>query len=167
MIRSRVLPAALALIVATAACSDDDNGTGPDPENPIDALVGSYQTQSFKYTADANPELTVDLATLGFGITELTVNADGSFAGTATLEIDGQFQSIPANGTLSNVTETSLTLNFEGIAAVVLPNPLAVTYSVAGNVVSFVADDVNFDYSVVGGPAGELPSTLEVVLLKS
>lgn len=165
-LRSSLFAVALTGLIVVAGCSDDDEPAGPG-DDPIAALVGSYQTQSFRYTAVANPDLTVDLAALGAGVTALTVSADGSFQGQATLEIDGDLVSIDANGTLTNVTATSLTLNFEGVAAQVLPNPLPVSYTVTGNVVSFTATNVNFDYSVVGGPPGDTPSTLEVVLLRS
>ena len=171
MIRSRVLPFALVLLVAVAACGDDDDGAGPAPADPIDALVGSYTTQSFKYTAVANPALNVDLATIppGLGITALTVSADGSFVGSATLEVGGEFVAIPANGNLTDVTTSSLTINFVGEpAASVLPNPLPVTYSLSGNVLSFSATGVNFDFSVIGvGESVDTPSVLDVVLLKS
>jgi hypothetical protein len=166
MISPRRLSFALAILVAVSACSDDDGGNGTEP-TPLSALVGSWTTQSFKYTAVANPDLNVDLAALGAGINSLTVNADGSFAGRATLEIEGEFTTIDANGTLTDVTGTSLTINFTGVAAQVLPNPLPVAYSLSGNVLSFTANNINFDFSVIGGPPGEQPTTLEVVLLRS
>jgi hypothetical protein len=166
MLRLRHPIIALALLVAVGACSDDDGDNGTEP-TPLAALVGSYTTQSFKYTAVANPELTIDLATLGAGITALTVNADGTFSGSATLEIDGEFTTIDADGTLTNVTSSSLTINFEGVAALVLPNPLPVAYTLSGSVLSFVANNINFDFGVIGGPPGETPTTLEVVLLRN
>ena len=171
MIRSRVLPFALALAVATAGCVDDDNVTGPPVVNPIDALVGSYTTQSFVYTSVANSELTIDLATIppGLGITSLTVSADGTFTGSATLQVEGEFVQIATNGNLSDVTTTSFTINFVGEpAASVLPNPLPAAYSISGNVLSFTSTGVNFDFSIIVGPPPlATPSVLEVVLLKS
>ena len=168
MIRSRVLPFALVLLVAVAACGDDDDdGTGPAPADPIDALVGSYTTQSFRYTAEADPTLTVDLAGLGAGINTMILNSDATFSGTATLEIEGEFQTLPLTGTLTGVTTSALTINFDPPASLVLPNPLPVTYTLSGTILSFTATGVNFDFSVVGGPAGETPSILEVVLLQN
>ncbi len=164
---SRRLPAiALALLVPLAACSDDDGDNGTEP-TPLSALVGSWTTQSFKYTAVANPDLTIDLATLGAGINSLTVNADGTFSGSATLEIEGEFTTIDANGTLTEVTTSSLVINFTGVAAQVLPNPLPVAYTLSGSVLSFTANNINFDFSVIGGPPGDTPTTLEVVLLRN
>lgn len=161
----RWLVLSLALAPLFAACGDDDSTS---PDDPLVALVGSYTTQSFVYTAVANPAITVDLADIGAGITALTVNADGSFDGSATLVVGGSLQSIEADGTLSDITNNSLTINFEGLAAQVLPNPLPVSYTLNGNVLSFIAS-VNFDYSIISDafPPGDTPSTLSVVLLKS
>ena len=167
MFRSRILPFAVALAIVTPGCGSDDDGTAPPPPDPIDALVGSYTTQSFKYTAEADPTLTVDLAALGAGINTMVLNADATFSGTATLEIDGEFTTLGLTGTLTNVTTSALTINFDPPASLVLPNPLPVTYTLSGNVLSFTATGINFDFSVVGGPEGDTPSILEVVLLQS
>jgi hypothetical protein len=59
-----------------------------------------------------------------------------------------------------------LTLNFEGIAALVPPSPLPVSYILGGNVLSFVATNITCDFSVSGGPPGQTPVELDVVLLR-
>lgn len=166
MIRSRSFRLALFLLFAVVACGDDDNSTGP--TDPLEALVGAYQTQSFVYTAMANPELTTgNLVGIGVGITALTVNADATFSGSATLPIQGEFQTLQVTGTLTAVTSSSLTINFDPPADQLLPNPLPVAYEMSGSVLTFSASNVNFDYSLVGGPPGDTPSTLDVVLLKT
>lgn len=170
MISPRRLSFALAILVAVSACSDDDGGNGTEP-TPLAALVGSWTTQSFTYTSVANPGLSVDLATSGAGITSLTVNADGSFTGSASVPLEGQEGLVPidASGTLTNVTSTSLTINFVGTAALVLTNPLPVAYTLSGNVLSFIATDLDIDFSSLNPalPPGEQPVTLDVVLLRN
>ena len=167
MLRSRHSILALTLLVAVGACSDSDDGTSPD-QNPLDALVGSYTTQSFVYTAHANAELTTgNLVQAGFGITTLTLAAAGTFSGELTLPIAGVPTTLQITGNVSDVTATSLTINFDPPAGELLTNPLPVTYTLTGDVLSFSANNVNFDYSIVGGPSGDVPSLLEMVLLRS
>ncbi len=76
--------------------------------DPLCELEGIYVVQSFKYTAVANPDLTVDLAQLGIGLTALTINADATFTGSAVAEVEGQLATIEANGTFTRVTDNTL-----------------------------------------------------------
>lgn len=165
MLRTRYTPLLLAaLIVPLMACGSSNDSTG-NGNDPLAALVGSWTTQSFTYTADADASVTFDLKSVGLGIQSLTVASDGSFTGTIILLDDqGQPQTISLTGSLSSVTATSLTIHFTGAAATVLDD-LDVNYALSGSVLTFEAGDVTFDFTLQGNTA--IPASLRVVLVKS
>lgn len=163
MRRTRCLTALLlALILPLAACGDDDEPTGND--DPVAELAGTWTAQSFVYTADDDPNTTVDLTQLpgGLGIQSLTIAADGSFTGTVALPDVGN---VPLSGSLSNVTGSSMTITFTGAAAQALTNPLVVSYTLSGDILTFEADDVTFDFTLQGN--AEVPANLTVTLVRS
>lgn len=165
MLRTRYLTAlVLALTLPIAACGDDGSPSGND-NDPLAALVGSWTAQSFVYTADADPNISVNLTSFGFGIQSLAVAADGTFTGSVILpDEQGNAQTIPLTGSLTNVTQTSLTVAFTGVAAQALDD-LDVTYTVSGSTLTFEADDVTFDFTLQGNTP--IPASLRVVLVKS
>lgn len=166
MLRTRYLTLLLiALILPLAACGNDDESP-TENDDPLVALVGTWTTQSFTYTADSDPSVTFDLNTVGLGIQTLTVSADGSFTGVIVLpDSQGQPQTIPLSGSLTSVTQSSLTINFTGAAAAALTNPLNVSYTLSGGVLTFEAADVTFDFTLQGNTP--IPANLRVVLVKS
>lgn len=153
----------LALALPVMACGDDDDGTGT-----VDLTAqfeGSWTTQSFTYTADADPSVFVDIAPLGLGIQSLSVTESGAFTGVLVLPgPDGNPQSQNIAGELTNVTETTMTIDFVAQVNQAGLADLDVTYSLSGEILTFEADDVSFDFSQDGE---EIPASLEVVLARS
>ena len=163
MLRARSIALLLALLVPVAACGGDDDDSDADP---LDQLVGTWTTQSFTYTADADPSTALDIFALaGLGIQTITVNADGSFSGSLILpDEQGQPQQIPLTGTLDNVTQGTLTINFTGAAAQALSD-LDASFDVSNDILTLVATDVSFDFTLQGN--APIPADLTIVLVRT
>lgn len=159
MLRLRSVALLLVSVLALSACGDDDNPSGNDP---LADLVGSWTTTSFEYTADADPTVTADIFALaGLGITNVTVGADGTFTGDLVLPSGG----VDLLGEITNLTGSSLTLDFLGAAEVALGDTLDATYSLSGDVLTLNIEDVDFDFTLQGGQG--VPASLQIVLTRA
>lgn len=153
----------LALALPVMACGDDDDGT--EPVDLTAQFEGSWETQSFTYTSDADQDLTVDIAPLGLGIQSLNVTESGAFTGVLTLPgPDGNPQSQNIAGELTNVTESTMTIDFVAEVNQAGLADLDVTYSLSGELLTFSSDDVTFDFNQDGE---ETAASLEVILARN
>ena len=152
---------AIMAIAALAACDDDDdNGTGPGDDIVVADLAGSYQIGSFTYDHDDSNE-SVNLTPLGMGVTELEVEADGSFTGTLVFPhpSTGEPTPFPIGGDISisnaDDDEADLTIAFDAAtqALGLLDASETGTVSLSGNTLTLVLTEVTVPQGLPGGGA--------------
>ena len=158
---------AIMAIAALTACDDDD-----DPTDEGDVIAGEYTVSEFRYTADAAGGPTVDLAGIGaaqggpYGILEMTVDTDNSFAGVLRLPTAGGPQNFNIGGDIELSGSDNITIDFNAAteALGVLDPEESGTYDLNGNTLTITLPDVSFDYGALAGtPSGEIASDLRIV----
>ncbi len=149
---------AILAIAAFAAC--DDDGTGNDDDVELSDLEGEWTVQSMTYEGDDSAE-EFDLAAVGMGITELNIDADGSFDGTLIFPTTEGPQTVPIGGDIS-ISDTdsnsgNLSIDFdEATEEIGLFADEAGTFSLtsSGNGLTVVLPEVTFPPGLPGTTAG-------------
>ena len=159
----------LALGAAVAACGDDDP-EGPDQFTVAD-LQGSWDVSTFTYTPDDGTPGPAALASLGLGITDLTVtDASGTFEATVVLP-DGQggTQTInlgqaPFAPNDIDIVGDSIFIDFAQAvndSGLFEDQPGTISASASGNIITIVLPEVDFDFTLQGNP--QEPASLQIV----
>jgi len=109
--RSAVLM--LALATAVGACDDDDDPTGNNNVT-VAELAGSYDIDSFIYTADDGSG-SFNLTPVGLGLQSITVQTNGNFSGVLVFPDPQTGNPTPFNigGTIVLSGSNGLTINFD------------------------------------------------------
>lgn len=155
----------LGLTAAIAACSDDGS-TGPDQVTLAD-LAATYSVQSFTYTADSDPNTTVNLIQATGATLTVTLLASGSFSGLLNAPpLTNTNDDVPVNGTLTLNGNNSATVDFDASTNLVFPD-LDITFQFSEPNFVWTATDVEFDFSLMNDPDNEVPANLTVVLVQT
>ena len=155
----------LGLTAAIAACGDDGT-TGPDQVTLAD-LAATYSVQSFTYTADSDPNTTVNLIQATGATLTVTLLSSGSFSGLLNAPpLTGTTDDIPVAGTLTLNGNNSATVDFDASTNLVFPD-LDITFQFSEPNFVWTATDVTFDFSLMNDPNNAVPSNLTVVLVQT
>lgn len=164
MLKNRPFLFALALVVGTAACSDDDDPTGT--QDPMERFAGSWNASSFVYTSVDNPEISIPVLDVVPGSSvAVTVAANGTFVASLNLGPQTGGQTVDVPGTIEHVSgETSGSIIVTFATNPFFTEPLDVSYNFqTQNTLSWSAP-TNFDFNQDGTAT---PATLTVVFQRS
>ncbi|MEJ2187638.1 MAG: hypothetical protein P8Z36_17255 [Gemmatimonadota bacterium] len=144
------------MILLLGACSDSTA-----PANTCADFQGTWKTQSFLYTASADPTTTADLSSVAS--IDMTVDDNCNFTGTAVLpdiaqdtaDINGSFTLDPTLSTLTMMDATPVgpAINY------------TYQYTFSGNTLTWVNPSLQYDFDGPG-PNPYLPATLTITFLK-
>lgn len=163
---NRILAGTVAALVAIAACGDDDGGTGVDEVTLAD-LAASYTVQSFTYTADNDPDKSVNLIQATGATLSVTLLSTGSFTGLLNAPpLTGTNDDVPIAGTLTLTGNNTATVDFDASTNLLFPD---ITISFQFDEPNFVwtATDVTFDFTLMNDPANAEPADLTVLLVQT
>jgi len=150
----------LSLLVSSAALGACKSSTAP---NPCADFQGTWNTNSFVYTANANPAVTVDLSSLGAAIM-LSVDGSCNYTGTANIPtITNGAANI--NGSFTLNTDSS-TLNLQDATAIGQVINNTYQYTLSGNSLTLVNPSTTFDFDAAG-PNPAIPATVTITFQKS
>lgn len=126
---------------------------------------GSWETVAFRMTSDANPQISIEVISLGATF-DFVVNNDGEFVGDAFIpaSIAGQdFTISDVMGSLSLATQDTMLVTFSQEMPPFLPN-LRGGFTLIGNTFTLTSPDATFDFD---GDGGVEPADFEGVFQRS
>lgn len=161
---NRILAGTVAALTAIAACSDDNGGTGLD-EITLADLAGSYDVQSFTFTADDESE-TIDLIGAG-GTLSLTLLQTGSFTGLLNAPfLTGTNNDVPFDGTLTLTGNNTAEVDFDAGTGLLFMD-IDISFEFDGSTFVWTATDVSFDFEGMNDPQNAEPADLTVLLVQT
>ena len=162
---------AIMAIAALTACDDEDDG---DPELDIS---GDYEVTEFRYTADANAAMTVDLASIPpqqggpYGITSMVVADDNSFEGEIVLPTPGGPLPFDVGGDIEFTGGDDVRIDFDAATDQLglLDDFEDGTLELENNTITIILPNVTFNFHDVNpsAPDTEAESNLRIVGTRS
>lgn len=166
--RTYRIPAGVLMLAATGfvACSDDA-GTDPDDVTLAD-LAGSYTVQGFTYTADSDPNTTVNLITAANATLSVTLLANGMFSGLLNAPaLTGTAADVPIAGTLVLRGNNRADVDFDAATNTVFSDLTDISFQFSDPNFVWTATDVTFDFSLMNDPNNAVPASLTVLLVRT
>jgi hypothetical protein len=148
----------LSLLVTSAALGACKSSTS---SNPCADFQGTWDSQSFVYTASADPTISFDASSVGAAIT-LTVDDNCNYTGTANIPtITTSATDIHGSFTLDS--DSTLTLNDATAVGQAINNTYQ--YTLSGSSLTLVNPSTTFDFDGTG-PSPAIPATVTITFLK-
>ncbi len=161
--------AGLLTLTATflVACGDDNGGTGPDDVTLAD-LAGSYTVQGFTYTADSDPNTSVNLITAANAEMSVTLLANGTFTGLLNAPaLTGTSSDVPIAGTLILKGNDRADVDFDATTNTLFSDLMNISFQFSDPNFIWTATDVTFDFSLMNDPNDAVPADLTVLLVRT
>jgi hypothetical protein len=159
---------AIMAIAAVTACGDDDEDGDPELD-----ISGDYEVTEFRYTADANAAMTVDLASIPpaqggpYGITSMVVADDNSFEGSITLPTGAGPVTFDVGGDIAFTGGDDVRIDFDDATDELglLDDFEDGTLELEGNTITILLPNVTFNFHDVNpaAPDTDAESNLRIV----